>query len=760
MQHIAEHLYLLLLYWITPLIAEDVMVSCSPTDSHCLLPCSFSGEVLQVLWFRAKEMTRIPVQSFSKTQTFHQLFQYQGRAFLFLDEIEKGNASMLLKNPTSKDSGWYECNVVTSVKKSSTCFKLSVAAPVRAVTIDLTGQFLCCSSDRIYPKPVVTWDLSSPGTVRDNNTMYTPENGLFSVSSCLKVPHINPHQRYSCNISNGFNWRRATLTVLPPVVFSGAEVTLSCSGPTDLSLNGHLTWRFGRTIVHQYGAVSDEWREHVTTLSESTSLTLKNLNTHHQGVFICELSSDTETYISHTHLDVHVVSVPFAVMVIVVAVIITVLVVCCIYKKDQNQDSPTETPQPTPNDSVRSSLSDPNSRQIFLVKSFVFFLGVGSLLPWHIYITASLYFKNSISTALWLLSIIPMYLLSHMPRVLPLLLKLANFLPRFSLRTNVTFSLLLVPFLFLIIAVVTNVSMHDTNYFCLTMSIMWFSMFFSAILQRVGLLPLYCSAYIQGQSTAGVVAAVVVLVSVSFASDADFAAFIHFLIACLGSVITFCCYFSLSRLEAVQVYLKRSTNRVENQLLKPDNLQESNEQAGTNIYLVLKKMKFIAFCMISVHTVTLSVFPTITTDVASISTSKWKDYFVPVCCFVIFYIFNQIGAWVARSMRFFVYNTYFPALVTTLVLLRVLFIPIFMFCNVQSRAMLPVARFLEHDAVFAVIMMVFSLSNGWLWGLLEYYAMHKIKDVDPETLAVLKCILMGTGMLLGATLSFVFRSLI
>ena len=54
-------------------------------------------------------------------------------------------------------------------------------------------------------------------------------------------------------------------------------------------------------------------------------------------------------------------------------------------------------------------------------------------------------------------------------------------------------------------------------------------------------------------------------------------------------------------------------------------------------------------------------------------------------------------------------------LVPILLVARVIFVPLFMLCNVQPRYNLPI--FFEHDAWFIVFMIVFAFSNGYLASL-------------------------------------------
>lgn len=55
-----------------------------------------------------------------------------------------------------------------------------------------------------------------------------------------------------------------------------------------------------------------------------------------------------------------------------------------------------------------------------------------------------------------------------------------------------------------------------------------------------------------------------------------------------------------------------------------------------------------------------------------------------------------------------------------LVLSRVLLVPLLMLCNVQGRAHLPVL--FQHDAAFAAIMLLFSVSSGYFVCLSMSYA--------------------------------------
>ncbi|TNN40805.1 Equilibrative nucleoside transporter 1 [Liparis tanakae] len=96
----------------------------------------------------------------------------------------------------------------------------------------------------------------------------------------------------------------------------------------------------------------------------------------------------------------------------------------------------------------------------------------------------------------------------------------------------------------------------------------------------------------------------------------------------------------------------------------------------------------------------------------------------------------------------------FPLLVVS----RLLFVPLLMFCNVQKRSFLPVL--FSHDAAFAVIMMLFALSSGYFVCLSMSYAPQLVEQKDAETAGALMTFFLSLGLSIGAALSFPLRALV
>uniref|UniRef100_A0A665TK22 Equilibrative nucleoside transporter 2-like n=1 Tax=Echeneis naucrates TaxID=173247 RepID=A0A665TK22_ECHNA len=364
-----------------------------------------------------------------------------------------------------------------------------------------------------------------------------------------------------------------------------------------------------------------------------------------------------------------------------------------------------------------------------LVGISFFILGLGTLLPWNFFMTASLYFQGRLNTTEWSNGTVVvrkeyyfnnwMTLLSQLPLLLFTLLN--SFLyHRISEAIRIAGSLVFILLLFMLTAVLVKVPMEEDRFFSVTMATIWFINSFGAVLQGslfglVGQLPQkYSTIFMSGQGLAGTFAAIAMLLAISSDADSETAALGYFITPCLGTLVTLFSYLILSRLIWV-----------------------------------------MAFCVTFVFTVTLSVFPAVTADVKTSFPGKWERFFLSVCCFLIF----NINDWLGRTVTTFIRwpckeSRLFPMLVVS----RVVFIPLLMLCNVQSRSYLPVL--ITHDVAFTVIMAFFSLSSGYFVCLSMSYAPQLVEPKDAETAGALMTFFLALGLSIGAALSFPLRALV
>lgn len=418
-----------------------------------------------------------------------------------------------------------------------------------------------------------------------------------------------------------------------------------------------------------------------------------------------------------------------------------------------------------------------------LVAIIFFILGLGTLLPWNFFMTASLYFNDRLKgeesrndsdpgngTAVnhteyyfnnW------MTLLSQLPLLLFTFLN--SFLYQLiSERLRIAGSLLFILFFFILTAVLVKVPMEPGVFFSVTMATIWFINSFGAVVQGslfglVGLLPQkYSTVFMSGQGLAGTFAALAMLLALSSGTDSETAALGYFITPCVGTLVSVASYLLLPQLEFAQFYLNKSNQKKNYELESNDTLlnkesgvpQEDGKQKSS-LWDVLKQIRVMAFCITFVFTVTLSVFPAVTVDVKTVYTGGWERYFTPVCCFLAFNVMD----WAGRTVTSFVRwprkeSPLFPVLVCC----RVVFIPLLMLCNVQERSYLPVL--FSHDSIFALLMLLFSLSSGYCVCLSMSYAPQLVKPQDAETAGALMTFFLALGLSLGAALSFPLRALV
>uniref|UniRef100_A0A8C4ICG7 Equilibrative nucleoside transporter 2 n=1 Tax=Dicentrarchus labrax TaxID=13489 RepID=A0A8C4ICG7_DICLA len=433
----------------------------------------------------------------------------------------------------------------------------------------------------------------------------------------------------------------------------------------------------------------------------------------------------------------------------------------------------------------------PQDRGCLVGISF-FILGLGTLLPWNFFMTASLYFQGRLNTTEWSNRTVVvrkeyyfnnwMTLLSQLPLLLFTLLN--SFLyQRISGVIRIAGSLGFILVLFILTAVLVKVPMEEDRFFSVTMATIWFINSFGAVLQGslfglVGLLPQkYSAIFMSGQGLAGTFAAIAMLIAIGSDADSETAALGYFITPCVGTLVTLFSYLLLPRL------VKSST--VENGKLNghangsaggspaevevdPDNdgtkhaflslePEEKPEkgQAKASVIEVFKKIWVMAFCVTFVFTVTLSVFPAVTADVRTSFPGKWERFFISVCCFLTFNLNDWFGRTITTVIRWPCKESrLFPALVVS----RVVFIPLLMLCNVQNRSYLPVL--FSHDAAFAFIMAVFSVSSGYFVCLSMSYAPQLVEPKDAETAGALMTFFLALGLSIGASLSFPLRALV
>ncbi|KAK7169916.1 hypothetical protein R3I94_000224 [Phoxinus phoxinus] len=213
-----------------------------------------------------------------------------------------------------------------------------------------------------------------------------------------------------------------------------------------------------------------------------------------------------------------------------------------------------------------------------LVAVIFFILGLGTLLPWNFFMTASMYFNNRLNTSEWSNGTITtrteyyfnnwMTLLSQLPLLVFTFLN--SFLYQWiSERMRIAGSLVVILLLFILTAALVKVPMEEDRFFSVTMATIWFINSFGAVLQGslfglVGLLPQrYSAIFMSGQGLAGTFAALAMIFAIASEADSESAALGYFITPCVGTFITLISYMLLPKLAFARFYLDSKSKSYE-----------------------------------------------------------------------------------------------------------------------------------------------------------------------------------------------------
>ncbi|XP_009473358.1 PREDICTED: equilibrative nucleoside transporter 1 [Nipponia nippon] len=427
-----------------------------------------------------------------------------------------------------------------------------------------------------------------------------------------------------------------------------------------------------------------------------------------------------------------------------------------------------------------------------------FILGLGTLLPWNFFMTAREYFIGRLAdlemSPLWNQTgaLPPTYLQAMFDNfmtlcaMVPLLIFtcLNSFIhQRIPQQIRILGSLVAIGLVFLVTAIMVKVAMEPLPFFIFTMISIIFINSFGAILQSslfglAGLLPAsYTAPIMSGQGLAGTFAALAMIFSIAIGAQQPESFIGFFTTACVAIVLAIFSYILLPRMDFFRYYsMKDKTEyRVYNAELEtkrdlikkdePNGMEQNNSKVipihnpdeRPSVIAIFRKLWVMALSVCFIFTVTIGVFPSITAKVSTVlgEGNGWGLYFIPVSCFLLFNVFD----WTGRSLTaLFTWPGKDSCLLPVMVALRVIFIPLFMLCNMQPRKYLPVV--FSHDAWYITFMIFFSVSNGYLASLCMCFGPKKVLAHEAETAGAVMAFFLSLGLALGAAVSFLIRILV
>lgn len=146
--------------------------------------------------------------------------------------------------------------------------------------------------------------------------------------------------------------------------------------------------------------------------------------------------------------------------------------------------------------------------------------------------------------------------------------------------------------------------------------------------------------------------------------------------------------------------------------------------------------------------VTLALFPSILADIKQLQGIFDNKYFTPVACFFVFNLFAMIGNLISGW-------TTWPGKhkVWIFVLARFLFVPFFLFCNFHPESRhWPVL--ITNDIIFVIGNILFAVTSGYLSSLCMMFASSDLQPDEAPKAGMLAAFFLVLGIFLGINSSF------
>ncbi|CAG8468358.1 9911_t:CDS:2 [Paraglomus brasilianum] len=271
--------------------------------------------------------------------------------------------------------------------------------------------------------------------------------------------------------------------------------------------------------------------------------------------------------------------------------------------------------------------------------------------------------------------------------------------------------------------------------------------------------PLYMQAALSGEAIVGVAVSIVQLFSAWATEKSDLpsadlqeGAFYYFLAVSGTAVMAAVSFIALRRMRFYRHYSQLPTEQA-----LPNNSTNSPSISGT-----FRLVRTHAYANALVFLVTLALFPSITASIRSVSQraeskeSSQNDLFIPFH----FLIFN-VGDWLGRVLiRADQVTSITPNSLLKFSLLRFIFFPLFLMCNVvvgsTDTRLFPLLIY--SDFLYFCILFAFALSNGYLGSLIMMAAPQYVDDERKGVVGMIMVMALSLGLTAGSLLSFPLKA--
>ncbi|XP_013102561.1 equilibrative nucleoside transporter 1 isoform X2 [Stomoxys calcitrans] len=410
-----------------------------------------------------------------------------------------------------------------------------------------------------------------------------------------------------------------------------------------------------------------------------------------------------------------------------------------------------------------------------------YFLGTATMTPWNFFITAEDYwmykFRNttlnesthaeeeltpmqkSFSCDLTLTASISgtTFLILH-----------AIYGQKISLRLRMQGTLVLILVIFMLTAgfVETNTDKWQEQFFLITLLTVVIINICSATMSGAlfgiaGLFPSeYMTAVVSGQALGGIFTALTFLMVLAFGAAPNTTAFIFFSIGIALIFLNIICYAIVERKNFFKYYVEGGDKF---KIVYDDPTHSRMVDRGValepNIRDVLSKMYVHAVTILLLYTTTLSVYPSVTILMQSQDYGKgkaWNDiYYMPVVNYLFFNSGDYLGRIISGIWGRPRKNVH---TVLLMVLLRMIYLPLFLCSNSTQHIFLPVI--VSSDVAFIFMMLTFAISNGYITNILLNMVPRCVMQHEKEMASSIMAASLSCGLAIGSMITMLFVQMI
>lgn len=266
----------------------------------------------------------------------------------------------------------------------------------------------------------------------------------------------------------------------------------------------------------------------------------------------------------------------------------------------------------------------------------------------------------------------------------------------------------------------------------------------------------YTQAIMGGQGLAGVLPCIAQIISVLAVPEGDGAghlaqkssisAFIYFTTAVVVALMTLAAF--LYHLRHQSNMEGKRTDEV-NPMLPG---QDDPKPSSVSLLTLSKKLRWVASSVFLCFAVTM-VFPVFTAKIESVNSHYYQSrIFQPAVFIPLAFLFWNVGDLIGRTVVLIpsLSLAHRPRLVFLIAISRIVFVPLYLLCNIRDRG----AAIKSDFFYLFVVQLLFGISNGYLGSTCMMSAGQWVSEDEREASGAFMSLLLVGGLAAGSLLSF------